>query len=50
MLLGRCMDRLLKSQIALEKAIALDRNYAAAMLQLGYTLSELGNPGAIKAR
>jgi adenylate cyclase len=32
MLLGRCMDRLAESQIALEKAIALDRNYAAAML------------------
>ena len=37
MLLGRCMIAP-ESQIALEKAIALDRNYAAAMLQLGYTL------------
>jgi TolB-like protein len=46
MLLGRCMDRLVESQIALEKAIALDRNYAAAMLQLGYTLYGLGQPEA----
>jgi adenylate cyclase len=46
MLLGRCMDRLAESQIALEKAIALDRNYAAAMLQLGYTFYGLGQPEA----
>jgi adenylate cyclase len=46
MLLGRCMDRLVESQIALEKAIALDRNYAAAMLQLGYTFYGLGQPEA----
>src|SRR5207253_3956361 len=41
-----CQDRLIESQIALEKAIVLDRNYAAAMLQLGYTLYGLGQPEA----
>lgn len=46
MLLGRCLNRLFESQVALEKAIALDRNYAAAMLQLGYTLYGLGQPEA----
>ena len=44
MFLGRCRNRQIESQIALEKAIALDRNYAAAMLQLGYTLYALGQP------
>jgi adenylate cyclase len=46
MLLGRCQGRLIESQIALERAVALDRNYAAAMLQLGYTLNVLCQPEA----
>src|SRR4029077_11921568 len=45
-MLGRCQGRLVESQIALERAIALDRNFASAMLQLGYTLNELGEPEA----
>jgi TolB-like protein/Tfp pilus assembly protein PilF len=44
--LRRLQNRFVESQIELEKAIALDRNYAAAMLQLGYTLSALAEPEA----
>jgi TolB-like protein/class 3 adenylate cyclase/lipopolysaccharide biosynthesis regulator YciM len=45
-MLRRLQDRLIESRIAFEKAIALDRNYASAMLQLGYTLTTLGEPEA----
>jgi adenylate cyclase len=38
----RYQNRLLESRIALEKAVALDRNYAPAVVQLGFTLSALG--------
>ncbi len=36
----------LESQIELEKVIALDRNFAPAEVQLGYTLNALGQPEA----
>ena len=42
--LRRLQSRLSESRIELEKAIALDRNSAGAMLQLGYTLLNLGEP------
>jgi len=42
--LRRVQNRLIDSQIELEQAIALDRNFGAAMLQLGWTLNELGQP------
>jgi adenylate cyclase len=38
----RYQNRLIESRIALEKAVALDRNFAGAMVQLGFTLSALG--------
>jgi len=44
--LRRQQGRWLESQIVLEKAIALDRNFAPAMVQLGLTLIALGQPEA----
>jgi adenylate cyclase len=44
--LRRLQNRLNESQIEFEKAIALDRNNAAAMVQLSYTLNALGEPEA----
>ena len=44
--LRRLQGRWVKSKINLEKAIALDRNYAHAMTHLGYTLNALGQPEA----
>jgi adenylate cyclase len=44
--LRRLQGRLLESQIILEKAIALDRNYPVAFVQLGFTLNGLGHPEA----
>jgi tetratricopeptide (TPR) repeat protein len=44
--LRRLQNRFIDSQIELEKAVALDRNFAGAMLQLGYTLNALGEPEA----
>jgi adenylate cyclase len=44
--LRRLQNRLVESQIELEKAITLDRNYAGAILQLGITLLYLGQPEA----
>ena len=44
--LRRFQGRLLESQIVLEKAIALDRNHAPAIDQLGLTLIALGQPEA----
>jgi len=44
--LRRLQNRLSESKIELEKAIALDRNHSAAMLQLGITLLFLGQPQA----
>ena len=43
-MLRRQQGRLVESRIALEMAIALNRNNASAMLQLGYTLNALGEP------
>jgi tetratricopeptide (TPR) repeat protein len=43
-MLRRQQARWTESRIALEMAIALDRNYASAHLQLGYTLNGLGEP------
>jgi tetratricopeptide (TPR) repeat protein len=44
--LRRLQGRLIESQIELEKAIALDRNFAGGLVQLGYTLNALGQPEA----
>jgi adenylate cyclase len=44
--LRRLQGRLVESQIDLEKVIALDRNFAPAEVQLGYTLNALGQPEA----
>jgi adenylate cyclase len=44
--LRRVQNRLIESRIELEKAIALDRNYAGAIQQLGITLLYLGQPEA----
>jgi adenylate cyclase len=44
--LRRLQNRLIESKIELEKAIALDRNNAGAILQLGITLLFLGQPEA----
>jgi len=44
--LRRLQNRLIESKIELEKAIALDRNNATAILQLGITLLYLGQPEA----
>ena len=43
-ILRRQQARLAEARIAFEKTIALDRNHAGAMLQLGYTLNTLGEP------
>jgi adenylate cyclase len=40
----RVQGRLIESQIVLEKAVALDRNNAGAILHLGYTLNTSGQP------
>jgi tetratricopeptide (TPR) repeat protein len=45
-MLLRSQSHLAESRIALERAIALDRNYAPALMQLGYTLIALGQPEA----
>jgi adenylate cyclase len=44
--LRRLQNRLIESKIELEKAIALDRNNAGTILQLGITLLFLGQPEA----
>jgi adenylate cyclase len=44
--LQRLQNRLIESKIELEKAIALDRNNATAIMQLGITLLYLGQPEA----
>ncbi len=44
--LRRLQNRLIESQIELEKAIKLDPNHAGAILQLGITLMFLGQPDA----
>jgi class 3 adenylate cyclase/TolB-like protein/Tfp pilus assembly protein PilF len=44
--LRRIQDRLVESQIELEKAVALDRNNPQAILQSGITLLYLGQPEA----
>jgi TolB-like protein len=44
--LRRLQNRMVESRIELEKAIALDRNYASAIQQLGVTLLYLGQPEA----
>jgi TolB-like protein/Tfp pilus assembly protein PilF len=44
--LRRLQNRLIESQIELQKAITLDRNHAGAILQLGITLMFLGHPEA----
>src|SRR6266542_407648 len=44
--LRRDQHRFIESRIELEKAIALDRNFATAMLQLVWTLQALGEPAA----
>jgi TolB-like protein/class 3 adenylate cyclase/Tfp pilus assembly protein PilF len=44
--LRRLQGRLIESKIELEKAVALDRNNAIAILQLGITLLYLGQPEA----
>jgi tetratricopeptide (TPR) repeat protein len=44
--LRRLQNRLVESQIELERAIALDHNYTGAILQLGITLLYLGQPEA----
>ena len=44
--LRRLQNRLIDAKIELEKAIALDRNNATAILQLGITLLYLGQPDA----
>jgi adenylate cyclase len=44
--LRRLQNRLIESRIELEKAVALDRNDAGAILQLGVTLVFLGQPEA----
>ena len=44
--LRRLQNRLIESKIELERAIALDRNNAGAILQLGITLLYLGQPEA----
>jgi adenylate cyclase len=43
-LLRRLQNRLIESKVELEKTIALDHNNAGAMLQLGFTLTNLGQP------
>ena len=45
-LLRRLQDRLTKSRIEWETAIALDPNNVAVVRQLGYTLMHLGDPEA----
>jgi adenylate cyclase len=45
-MLRRYQNRLTESQIELERALALDRNYTGAMNQLGWTLVALGQPEA----
>jgi tetratricopeptide (TPR) repeat protein len=37
---------LTESRLALETANAVDRNYAGALVQLGFTLDRLGQPEA----
>src|SRR5205085_7420297 len=44
--LRRYQNRLDESRIALEKAVALDRNFAGATVQLGFTLMVLDEPEA----
>jgi adenylate cyclase len=48
--LRRLQNRLVESKIELEKAIALDRNNATAIRQLGITLLYLGQPEAALPR
>ena len=48
--LRRLQNRLVESKIELEKAIALDRNNATAVRQLGITLLYLGQPEAALPR
>jgi tetratricopeptide (TPR) repeat protein len=45
-MLRRAQSRLPEAKIELEEAIALDRNYSAAISQLGITLIYLGQPEA----
>ena len=45
-ILRRVQNRLAESRIEFEKAIALDRNHARAIFQLGATLQLLGQPEA----
>ncbi len=42
--LRRLQNRLIESQFELEKAVALDRNYSGAFLQLGITTKFLAQP------
>jgi TolB-like protein/Tfp pilus assembly protein PilF len=44
--LRRLQNHLIESRDALEKAIKSDRNFAGAMVQLGFTLSNMGEPEA----
>jgi adenylate cyclase len=37
-------QRLAEARIELEKALSLDRNHSGALLQLGYTLNDMGEP------